>query len=84
VRQANVKVILGLTGSQCNSDRRAVAGIVVTDLVRLREQLRSTHVVSSDVNKDLKLKAKAKDRCHKAKTKAKANNLRYQDQGQGL
>ena len=26
VRQANLKVILELTGSQCSSDRRAVAG----------------------------------------------------------
>lgn len=26
VRQANVKIILELTGNRCNSDRRAVAG----------------------------------------------------------
>jgi len=45
VRQANLKVILELTGSQCSSDRRAgVAGCCE----RLGEQLRFAHVVIFD------------------------------------
>ena len=44
VRQVNLNVILELTGSQCNSNRRAVAG-VVKGWVRLREQVRFAHAV---------------------------------------
>ena len=47
VTQANLKVILELTHSQCSSERRAVAEwpVVVKGWVRLREQLRFAHVV---------------------------------------
>jgi len=40
VRQANLKVILELTGSQCSSDRRAVAGCCE----RLAKTTRATEV----------------------------------------
>jgi len=51
VRQANLKVILELTGSQCSSERRAVAEwpVIVKGWVRLHEQLRFTHVVIFNV-----------------------------------
>jgi len=40
VRQANLKVILELTGSQCSSERRAVAGCCE----RLRKTTRAAEV----------------------------------------
>jgi len=46
VRQANLKVILELTGSQCSVVQREEQWpVVVKGWVRLREQLRLAHIL---------------------------------------